>query len=323
MIKVKFLSMLMVLIFSVFFSSIAYGSGKISISVNGQLQEVNKVNPNDSSLVIKDSVFVPLRSLSALNLILDWNPQTKEIKVNDGSNALVLAIDKNIAYKNNTKLELSNPPLLKNGRTWVPLRFISQAFNAKVRWFEEKKHVEILTEEFINIQAKSLNDLIKSGESREKVDQLVGERFYDWRKLLTLHNTIKEPAENYYIYNLFFDSSDSTKLAVRIINRGLSGDVETYSDKWKGTGPLYDLIVHLEIKDNKFNIVWIGELTDSKNKIKTAFNIDNGVDLQLQKILGQNWGYQQTSGKPLIFSKMLRSYKSSSIGGFPPIDYLE
>jgi len=55
-----------------------------------------------------------------------------------------LNINKTIAYINiTTEVLIDVPPLIQNNRTFVPLRFIAEAFNAQVDWNPDKRQVTI------------------------------------------------------------------------------------------------------------------------------------------------------------------------------------
>lgn len=64
------------------------------------------------------------------------NPTIKTIQ-------LVLWIGKKTALIEGKNVELENPPIILNGRTMVPLRFIGDNLQAKVEWIKEKNTVRI------------------------------------------------------------------------------------------------------------------------------------------------------------------------------------
>ncbi|MDY3927978.1 MAG: stalk domain-containing protein [Clostridia bacterium] len=77
-------------------------------------------------------------------------PSTEQLKEITGfvyeknSNVLLLKPDINKAYKNMMELELAKAPVIENGRTLVPLRFVSEAFNCDVEWVQEEKKAVII-----------------------------------------------------------------------------------------------------------------------------------------------------------------------------------
>ncbi|MBP2001541.1 hypothetical protein J2Z69_002586 [Paenibacillus shirakamiensis] len=314
--KILVLMLLLISSVSLGFTAPAHGqaaSTPISLSINDTF-----VSPQPT-LLIKNTLYIPLRSLSALQLSYDWNAAKQQVTVKNGASVLTLTIGSKTAFKNKVPLQLSTPPVLRSGRTYVPLRFVSQTLDSQVRWFEGSKQASILTNAFIAQQQQSLTKLMDPNGNRDELDQKVGESFHTWGQLLALNSALKEPISDFDLYHIWFDPSDPTRLTLHIINRGLSGDVEPYSKAWLGTKPLYNLIIQLQIKDNKVTTTWMGQLTNKKNLIQQPFNKNDNLDAQLVKIMGSHYGYTAVAGKKMIIDHSLRAYKGSSIGGLAPL----
>lgn len=80
--------------------------------------------------------------------IFDINNQPEEVL-----NKLELFIGKNYGFLNGNKFFIDNPPVLINGRTLVPLRFITEILNGKVFWYPDEKKVIVNIETLIgNVQ---------------------------------------------------------------------------------------------------------------------------------------------------------------------------
>src|SRR5690606_17057096 len=61
-----------------------------------------------------------------------------------GVERVVLQIGSGQAWIQSAVVPLDAPPYLRNGRTMLPLRFISEAFGAEVHWNEQARRVTIL-----------------------------------------------------------------------------------------------------------------------------------------------------------------------------------
>ncbi|HEX3031831.1 MAG TPA: trypsin-like peptidase domain-containing protein, partial [Bacillota bacterium] len=61
-----------------------------------------------------------------------WDSKTSTVKITKGSKVIKLKIGSNIMYVHNTKVKLDVSSLIYSGRTFVPLRAISEAFDKKV-----------------------------------------------------------------------------------------------------------------------------------------------------------------------------------------------
>ena len=59
------------------------------------------------------------------------------------STTVVLKIGEIQAYKNGAELTLDVPAILKNDRTFVPVRFIAESFDLTVDWDENTQTVSI------------------------------------------------------------------------------------------------------------------------------------------------------------------------------------
>jgi len=63
------------------------------------------------------------------------NTNTKNINIKYIKTTIIkLQVKNTVAMINATAISLDAPPIIKNGRTLVPLRFISEAFGAELKW---------------------------------------------------------------------------------------------------------------------------------------------------------------------------------------------
>ncbi|MCE5224028.1 hypothetical protein LLG10_07600 [bacterium] len=78
---------------------------------------------------------VPIRAISeGLGAKVEWEPKTQKITIRLGSKTVELWIGKLEAKVNGKTVKLDVPPMIKKGRTFVPIRFVSEALGAKVDW---------------------------------------------------------------------------------------------------------------------------------------------------------------------------------------------
>lgn len=97
------------------------------------------------------ATMVPARFVStALNCIVDFLPKYKaveEVFISKGSMQITLYIGKKYALVNDEngskQIQLDYPPEIKNGRTFVPIRFISEIFGADISWDKDTQKVTI------------------------------------------------------------------------------------------------------------------------------------------------------------------------------------
>lgn len=119
------------------------GNKEIKAFVNGE-HPVFDVPP-----VIKSGrTLVPIRAISqSLGAEVNWNQEEQTaIIVKDGVE-IKLVLNEVKAYVNGEEIELDVPSTSINSRIVVPLRFISEAFDAAVQWEDETDSIIIVDDE--------------------------------------------------------------------------------------------------------------------------------------------------------------------------------
>ncbi|MFE5322679.1 copper amine oxidase N-terminal domain-containing protein [Paenibacillus sp. NPDC056579] len=92
------------------------------------------------------NTMVPMRALfEKLGFTVTWEQETQTAKAKKGDLALSLSINKATADVNQTLFYLEVAPQIKNGSTFIPLRFVSEAAGANVSWEEATRTVRIDT----------------------------------------------------------------------------------------------------------------------------------------------------------------------------------
>ncbi|MFZ5688606.1 MAG: stalk domain-containing protein [Bacillota bacterium] len=80
-------------------------------------------------------VLVPLRAIfEALGAEVKWDEKTRTVTAVKGSARIQLAIGSNTALKDGARVTLDVPARIIDGRTLVPLRFVTEALGAEVEW---------------------------------------------------------------------------------------------------------------------------------------------------------------------------------------------
>ncbi|MDW7670264.1 MAG: stalk domain-containing protein [Bacillota bacterium] len=88
---------------------------------------------------------VPLRFFSeALGARVLWNDAEKSILFQNSDKRVRLYVNQKTAYVNDRSIQMDVPPTIVNGRTLVPVRFISEVLGFKVKW-DEKTQAVIIT----------------------------------------------------------------------------------------------------------------------------------------------------------------------------------
>lgn len=103
-------------------------------------------NTLEAAPFINDSgrTMVPVRAISeAFGAKTDWDGTKREVLVSNGEKEIKLTIDNTTAYVNGQAITLDCAPVIVSNRTFVPLRFIGEAFSYNVNYAPTTRQVII------------------------------------------------------------------------------------------------------------------------------------------------------------------------------------
>ena len=100
----------------------------------------------DAPPIIKDNrTLVPLRFIAqAFGAQVQWDAGIKVVTILCQSHTIQLQIDSTIVTFDDSITKLDAPPIIKDNRTLVPLRFIAQAFGTQVKWDASTKTITLI-----------------------------------------------------------------------------------------------------------------------------------------------------------------------------------
>jgi len=138
----------------------SYGDG-IKVIVDGK-----KVTTDVKPEFRQATVFVPLRGvLEEFKAVITFDKKTGTITAKRKKTTVVLVVDSTKAKINGVATFMPIPAYIKDGRTLVPLRFISQALGCQVKWEPQYMTVHISSKgnagDDIDVDVKDLDDDIK------------------------------------------------------------------------------------------------------------------------------------------------------------------
>jgi len=111
----------------------------VKVIING-----NELKFDVPVLIEKGTTLVPLRKISEeLGAEVTWEEDTNTIKIIRDGKIIVLKIGSKTAMVDDKILEMEVEPRIIGDRTLVPLRFISEAVEAKVEWSDEDRLITI------------------------------------------------------------------------------------------------------------------------------------------------------------------------------------
>ena len=116
--------------------------GSPYITINGISK---KIDAQNSKPIIKNGrTLLPIRTLiESLGGEVQWNEKEQKVTIELNGHSVVFWIGKTTAFVDGYKTTLDVAPEIINGRTYLPLRFISENVGASVNWDETTKTIII------------------------------------------------------------------------------------------------------------------------------------------------------------------------------------
>ncbi|MBE1444030.1 copper amine oxidase N-terminal domain-containing protein [Paenibacillus sp. OAS669] len=104
----------------------------------------DKVNWDQQPYIENGNTMVPMRALfEKLGFTVSWDQSTQTATAKKGDLSLTLTINKGTAAVNQNLHNLEVSPKIKDGSTYIPLRFVSEAAGADVSWNGDTRTVNI------------------------------------------------------------------------------------------------------------------------------------------------------------------------------------
>lgn len=116
--------------------------------------------------LIGGRTMVPLRAIfEALGATVSWDESTQTVTSYNEAYLVKCAINKNEMYVNNEEKIMDIAPMIVDGRTLVPARFVAEAFACEVDWDANSRTVNITSSEI------DYSQMEKGTENGEEVSQ--------------------------------------------------------------------------------------------------------------------------------------------------------
>lgn len=146
----------------------------IKLVINGK--EVENTEEY-ASFVQENSTFVPIRLISEkLGFNVEWNDEAKDITVTNGDNKVVFNAEKDTYMdKDGKEAKMDVKPVVKNNRTFLPIRFVSEALDIEITWDEETRTVTVTQEEAKDDKEEAKEENTEAKEETTEDDKNVEE----------------------------------------------------------------------------------------------------------------------------------------------------
>jgi hypothetical protein len=120
------------------------GTGTTDKAITVTLDGKSVTFPDQDPLQQSGRVMVPVNAiLEALGAEVTWDKTAKTVTAVLNDQTLVLQIGSSTATVNGEKLEIDAPAIIKNSRTLVPVRFISEGLGLTVDWDQTTAQVTL------------------------------------------------------------------------------------------------------------------------------------------------------------------------------------
>lgn len=144
----------------------------LRVEVNGERIDF----PDEQPYVDKSQrVQVPVRFVSeALGAKVDWVAATKTVTVTLGTDQIVLVLGQSTYEVNGTKKQMDTAAARTGGRTFVPLRFVSEGLSASVKWESSVRTVYISTSGFAEDYEKAKEETSEPKTDGNITEETIG-----------------------------------------------------------------------------------------------------------------------------------------------------
>lgn len=120
--------------------------GNPIMTVNGMEKEIDP-GMGTAPVLQNGRTLLPIRAvMEELGGAVTWDEETQTVVLAMGNSVILLTIDSPTAYLNEEAVVLDTPPVVMNGRTMLPIRFIAESFGIKVGWDESTSTVTLTKE---------------------------------------------------------------------------------------------------------------------------------------------------------------------------------
>lgn len=140
----KIICLILIVVLSIQF--VVFADKPISVTLNGE-----KLSFDVEPALIGGRTMVPIRAIfEAMGAIVQWDNDTQSAICTKGDIEVKMTIASPTIYINNQASKMDTSPVVINGRTLAPARFVAESFGYKVDWDNENYIVKITSTDVKN-----------------------------------------------------------------------------------------------------------------------------------------------------------------------------
>lgn len=125
----------------------------------------------ENPLISKQNrVLLPLRELSeTFGYDVDWNQELKQITISEKDKKVTLTLGQEEALIDSKPYRMDTAPALHQNITYVPLRFVTEAFDMKVDWDSKNQTVTITGDTIYTVDQENYQILALTPHKKEAI----------------------------------------------------------------------------------------------------------------------------------------------------------
>lgn len=208
----KIISFLLVIMMSMTMFVPVLADGEISVYLDNE-----KIQFDVAPLLVDGRTMVPLRAIfEKLGATVYWDSNTRTAIAQKGNTTVSIAIDDTRLYKNGTPIILDVPAQLNSGRTLVPLRAVSEAFECDVQWIGDTRTINIYSNDTFNPSSIDLSNAVIGVYSGTLAESYVSMDYGETNAVIKKyddHNALLEALNQGVLDCAIFDKETSKILA--------------------------------------------------------------------------------------------------------------
>jgi transglutaminase/protease-like cytokinesis protein 3 len=223
-------------------------SNKIGVVVNGNLIKSDSEPFNEDGRVM-----ISIRSiLEALDVELSWNDKEKTVIGEKDNLKVVMPVNSSTIYINKKAVKMDTKIVIVKGRSYGPVRYIAEAFDAKVSWDNVNKNVNIDYDSNNNL--KFDEEIINSNYEEEYVK--VGLKDNE----CTVTGQFKDTTNKKFVLINFINDETDNEVLKTIIEVNTKGSFLNTFDMKNINNGRYKLYIYTSSK--KYNETYKGFIYD-------------------------------------------------------------
>lgn len=234
--KKRFVALTLVMaVFLTTFTSVLASpiESKVGITINSEIKELKK--DMGQPFLANSRTFVPLRFISEnLGFKVNWDNESRSAIIEHNSGNIVVAIGSNTVNTPSGQVKMDVEAFIKDGRTYVPVRFIAEALGFEVDWVSAKHikgYINYNYDFYVTINGILGNQSVSDKINPLEINNIISNNPSDWSKTENVWQKEFDLAKNKpYIDYLEANYADNFHVAGYSITGDTSlGPVVSYS----------------------------------------------------------------------------------------------